>query len=312
MQNICLMELRHLRYFLAIAEEGNVTRAAARLGIQQPPLSQQMRDLERELGTRLFEREARGIALTDAGRVLAADAHAILNLVQRAADTVRKTASGERGDLGIGFTSSTPFHPFLPRLIRMFGDDAPAVKVKLEENGTAELVAALRDERLDIAFVRSPVSAADLVVDNVLSEEMIVALPAGHLLARGRQARNAINIQELENVQFILYRRPSGPGLHDTIIAACHHAGFSPRVAQEAPVIVSTLNLVAAGLGVSIVPASLRRQRMEGIIYRRIADRPAPSAPINAVYRRRLNSGALRRFVDLLGPRHEGNVTGIT
>ena len=298
------VELRHIRYFLAIADEGNVTRAAARLGIQQPPLSRQMQALEAELETELFYREPRGITLTEAGRAFADDARLVLALVERMTATVRRTARGERGTLAIGFTSSAPFHPFVPRLIRAFRDEAPAVAVTLEESGTSELVTALREERLDVAFVRSPVAGDDIVVEEILNEPMIVALPSGHPLAkRARGAEGALAVRDLANEPFILYRRPTGPGLHDAIIAACRRAGFSPNVVQDAPLIVSTLNLVAAGLGVSIVPESLRRQRLEGVVYRRIKDRPPPAAPLNAAYRRAHTSPALRRFIALVHSR---------
>jgi len=297
------MELRHLRYFIAVAEESHITRAAERLGIQQPPLSQQIRALERELGVALFHRRPRGVELTDAGRALFADARTILTLVDRAVATVRQTAQGKRGRIAVGFTSSAPFHPFVPRVIRAFREACPAVSLTLEENGTADLVHALRTERIDAAFIRSPIAdAPDLIVRPLLAEEMVVAFPVRHRLAarRGGRAGTALPLRALAAETFILYRRPSGPGLYDAIISACRRAGFSPNIGQEAPLIVSTLNLVAAGLGVSIVPASLRRQRMDGVVYRRINGHPQLRAPLNLAYRREGNSSAVRQFVDLV------------
>lgn len=297
------MELRHLRYFIAVAEEGRVTRAAERLGIQQPPLSQQIRALERELDVRLFHRKPRGVELTDAGRALFADARTILTLIDRAVATVRQTAQGKRGRIAVGFTSSAPFHPFVPRVIRAFREACPAVSLTLEENGTADLVQALRSERIDAAFIRSPIAdAPELVVRPLLAEEMIVALPMRHRLAARRAGRGdaALQLRALAAETFILYRRPSGPGLYDAIISACRRAGFSPNIGQEAPLIVSTLNLVAAGLGVSIVPASLRRQHMDGVVYRRIKGHPQLRAPLNLAYRRDDNSSAVRRFIELI------------
>ena len=297
------MELRHLRYFVAVAEEGHITRAAARLGIQQPPLSQQIRGLERELDVLLFHRRPRGVELTDAGRALLADARTILALVDHAVATVRQTAQGKRGRIAVGFTSSAPFHPFVPRVIRAFREASPAVSLTLEENGTADLVHALRIGRIDAAFIRSPIaSAPELIVRPLLTEEMVVALPVHHRLAsrNGGRAERALPLRTLAAETFILYRRPSGPGLYDAIISACRRAGFSPSIGQEAPLIVSTLNLVAAGLGVSIVPASLRRQRMDGVVYRRIRGHPQLRAPLNLAYRREGNSPALRQFVELV------------
>src|SRR5689334_22939372 len=170
------MELRHLRYFIAVAEEGHVTRAAERLGMQQPPLSQQIRALEREVGAQLFRRKPRGMELTAAGRTFLADAQAILTQVDHAFTTTRRTARGELGRIGVGFTSSAPFHPFVPRVIRAFRDASPLVALSLEESGTGELVDALRNEKLDAVFIRS--RAADLsglAVHRLLDEEMIAA-----------------------------------------------------------------------------------------------------------------------------------------
>ena len=239
--------------------------------------------------------------LTDAGRTLADDARAVLALVERMTETVRRSARGERGTLAIGFTSSAPFHPFVPRLIRAFRDEAPAVAVTLQESGTSELVTALREERLDVAFVRSPVAGDDVVVDEILTEAMIVALPSGHPLGkRKRGGEAALGVRELANEPFILYRRPSGPGLHDAIIAACRRAGFSPDVVQEAPLIVFDAQSRRRRAGRLDLPDSLRRQRMEGVVYRRIKDRPPPTAPLNAAYRRVRTSPALRRFIALM------------
>src|ERR1700719_4628292 len=170
------MELRHLRYFVAVAEEGHVTRAAERLGIQQPPLSQQIRALETELDVQLFRRKPRGVELTQAGEALLADAQASLRHVQHAVIATRRTARGEAGRIGLGFTSSASFHPVVPQVIRDYREAHPGVALSLEESGTGELVAALLDERLDAAFVRSPIgAAAGIAVHSVLEEAMVAA-----------------------------------------------------------------------------------------------------------------------------------------
>src|SRR5262245_14668300 len=155
------MELRHLRYFIAVAEEGHVTRAAERLDMQQPPLSQQIRALERELGVELFKRKPRGVELTDAGTEFLERARSILDQVDRAFAPTRRTARGEQGRVVVGFTSSTPFHPFMPRVIRSFREMSPLVSLVLEESGSGELVQGVRNEEIDAAFIRSPV--ADVV-----------------------------------------------------------------------------------------------------------------------------------------------------
>src|SRR6202521_1534810 len=165
------MKLRHLRYFVAVAEEGHITRAAERLGIQQPPLSQQIRALEAELQVQLFRRKPRGVELTQAGEALLAEARAILQQIEHAITAVRRTARGEAGRMGLGFTSSASFHPFVPQALGGYAGTHPLVRLTLEESGTGELVAALIDERLDAAFVRSPIGPAEgIAIHSVLDE----------------------------------------------------------------------------------------------------------------------------------------------
>jgi DNA-binding transcriptional LysR family regulator len=294
------MELRHLRYFVAVAEEGHVTRAAARLGIQQPPLSQQIRALETELEVQLFRRKPRGVELTPAGEALLAEARIVLNGAEHAITAARRAARGEAGRLGLGFTSSASFHPLVPRLIREFRAASPLVSLTLEEAGTAELVDGLRAERIDAAFVRSPIGpAADLTIRAVLEEEMVAVLPAGHRLAAGAAAAR-LSLIALEGETFILYRRPLGPGLYDAIIAACQRAGYSPRIGQEAPRMLATLSLVAAGLGVTLIPASMQRIGMEGLAYRAIQRKAGLVAPLNLACRRGETAPAARRFLALV------------
>ena len=295
------MELRHLRYFIAVAEEKHMTRAAQRLGIQQPPLSLQIRALEQELDVQLFRRKPRGVELTDAGAAFLDRARAILDQVERATATTRRTARGEQGRVVVGFTSSAPFHPFVPRVIRAFREMSPLVSLVLEESGSSELVQALHNEEIDAAFIRSPVAdVMGLTVRPLLEERMVVAMPSGHPLGKGANKAPPLPLSAFAKETFILYKRPGGPGLYDTIITACRSAGFSPRVGQEAPRIISTLNLVAAGLGVSVVPESLRRLQMDGVVYRRLTDNSRLSAPLILACRRGENAAAVQRFIDLV------------
>jgi len=292
------MELRHLRYFVAVAEHGHITRAAESIGIQQPPLSQQIKALEDELGVQLLRRRPRGVELTDAGAAFLERARIILGEVDRAFASTRRTARGEEGRVVVGFTSSAPFHPFVPRVIRMFREASPHVSLVLEESGSSELVQGLHNEIIDAAFIRSPVAdVVNLQVTPLLDEPMVVALPTGHGLAGDAMP---LALGELANQTFILYKRPGAPGLYDSIITACRGAGFSPRVGQEAPRIVSTLNLVAAGLGVSVVPESLRRLQMDGVVYRELAKDSHLTAPLILACRRGENSAAVQRFIDLV------------
>ena len=295
------MELRHLRYFIAVAEEKHVTRAAERLGMQQPPLSQQIRALERELDVQLFHRKPRGVELTDAGAALLIDARAILSHINHAFAATRRTARGEQGRISVGFTSSAPFHPFVPRIVRAYREAYPLVSLTLEESGTAELIDDLRDERIDAAFVRTAISKHEgLIVAPLLEEAMVLALPHAHGLARRTKSGEPVPMKALVDETFILYRRLSGPGLYDAILAACAAAGFSPRIGQETPRIVSTLSLVAAGLGISLVPESLQCMRMEGVAFRRLAGAMQPIAPLYLASRRGERSVAVRKFLELV------------
>jgi len=172
------------------------------------------------------------------------------------------------------------------------------VALTLEEGGTMELIDDLRDERIDVAFIRTPIADQEgLVVSPLLQEEMVLALPRTHMLSRG--ANEAVSLRALAHETFIVYRRNNGPGLYDAIFAACNASGFSPRVGQEAPRIVSTLNLVANGLGISLVPESLQRMRMDGVVFRRIGGVAQPKAPLYLASRRGEASAAVRRFLGL-------------
>jgi len=291
------IDLRLLRYFIAVAEEGHLTRAAQRIGIQQPPLSQQIRALEKELGVSLFNRLPRGMELTASGHALLADAQAILAQMEATIAGVRRIAHGERGRLALGFTESAALQPFIPAVIRAFRLVAPDVALTVEESNTTELVEALRQKRLEVAFIRSPVGNAEgLKTETMLVEKMILALPATHALARKK--RKSVALHALAEEKFILNRRPSGPGLYDTIIAACRVAGFSPQIEQEARKNLSTLSLVAAGLGISIIPASMRHVALAEVVYLDISEAPELRAPLYLAYLDAPLSGAAQRMIE--------------
>lgn len=299
------VELRHLRYFVAIAEEGHITRAAERLGIQQPPLSQQLKALERELDVQLFRRKPRGVELTDAGRALLDDARIMLAQLDRAVESTRRAARGEQGRLCVGVTSTTPFHPLVARAIRAFREACPLVSLTVEECLSNESVERLKNERMDAAFIRTSLSpATGLAVAVLLEEPMVVALPKRHVLARDSRSA-AIPMQRLADETFILYG-PPGTGMYDATIAACQASGFNPRVGnlgastQQAPRIASTLSLVAAGLGITCVPASLQRMNLDGVAYRRIAPGEQPKAVLSIASRRGDTSAVLKQLLALV------------
>jgi DNA-binding transcriptional LysR family regulator len=296
------MELRHLRYFIAVAEEGHITRAAERLGMQQPPLSQQIKAIERELDVQLFRRRPRGVELTDAGRAFLHDALATLTRLDRGIETTRRTARGEQGRICLGVTQTSPFHPFVPRAIRAFREAYPLVSITLEEGDSYELFERLGNERIDAAFVRTPPpDAQGLVISALLEEELVAALPEGHALAQSDgRADTAIPLKALAGETFINWGRPQGVGSYATMIAACRAAGFNPRLAHEALRLASTLNLVAVGLGISIVPASLQRIQMDGVVYRRLRSPTRLTAPLMLASRRGDPSAVVRHYLDLV------------
>lgn len=258
------MELRHLRYFLAVAEEGNFTRAAARVGIAQPPLSQQIQALEKELGTPLFRRTHQGAELNEAGEAFLADVRRVLADVDAAVDSVQRAARGERGRLRLGFTASAAFNPVVPKLIRRFQRAWPQVTIVLLETNTIGLLKAMESGQLDAAFIRpSSLTPVGLNLLHFPDEPMKIALPAAHRLA----GRARLPLSALAGEPFILFPRSFGPSLYDEIAQACRLAGFTLQVSQEAPQMASICNLVAAELGVSVVPQAMTHVQLPGVRY---------------------------------------------
>ncbi|MCC2657112.1 MAG: LysR family transcriptional regulator [Panacagrimonas sp.] len=286
------MELRHLRYFVAVAEALHFRRAAEKLGIQQPPLSMQIRQLEAEIGSPLFRRSQRRVELTDAGRSFLEDARAILAQAQAAAGRARRAAQGELGRLRVGMINSAPFHPVILRILREYRERHPAVSMTLEESSTPELAERIRAQALDLAFVRPLLDEAPgLASEHLFDEPLVLALPQHHPLAR----RKRLPLAALSLEPFVLFSRPVGSGLYDQIVSACHRAGFSPRVTQEASQVTSIVNLVAAGLGVSVVPSSMRKIHSEGIVFRALEDDHA-AAQMSMVWRRSDSSATVRNL----------------
>ncbi len=287
------MDLRHLRYFVAVAEELHFTRAAERLGIQQPPLSLQIRQLEEELGTKLFHRLTRGVELTEAGMLLLEDARRILDQVERTKASIQSRARGETGRIQLGFAGATYFQPRVPGLILAYRKLYPNVLLTPVQSNTPNLIEALRNGSLDAAFVRPPLSDGEGIALQPLTEEpMRIVLPAQHAQARSASVPLAALAREI----FILFPRAIGPGLYDSIIAACQLAGFSPMLGQEAPQISSIVHLVAAGFGISIVPQSLEQIHADGIVFTSIRGE-APRAPISLAARKDNRAVTVKNFL---------------
>ena len=261
------MELRHLRYFLAIAGERHFTRAAKKLGIAQPPLSQQIRQLEDEVGTPLFTRTARGVALTAAGEAFLPHAEAALREVDRARTAACRVRQGDLGTIRVGFTSAASLNPLVPGAISAFRRACPDVELRLIVQPTTPLLAQLSQDQIDVAFLRPTSTERQTLRAIPLPDERLwIAVPSGHALA----ARKRLRLDELRDEPFILYPRANGSLLYDSIIAACQSAGFSPRVVQEAPQMASMVSLVAAGVGVTLVPECVCQLRPAGVRYIRI------------------------------------------
>ena len=290
------MELRHLRYFVAVAEDLSVTRAAARLNIAQPALSHQIKSLEREVGTPLLHRLARGVALTGPGEVFAADARAILAAVGAATNRARRVATGALGAIRIGFVGSASFHPFVTGAIRDYRAAYPDVVVELVEEPTVNLIAGLKAGRVEVAFLRpAPGDADGLWSRHLFDEPMVVAVPLGHPLA----GRASVVLADLAAEPFIFYPRRNGRALYDAIVLACEAVGFTPRIAQDAPQLTSVVNLVATGIAIAIVPASMGRLSKEEVRYVAI-EGTAPVAPMSLARPGKSDSALSEAFVDLV------------
>ena len=293
------MELRHLRYFVAAAEELNFTRAATRLGIAQPPLTLQIRALEHEVGVALFHRLSRGVALTDAGQALLQDAIAILDQVNQALQRSRLSASGAVGRVGVGFTVSASFDSLVNGCLRAFREEFPRVELQLEEARSTELAQQLAKGHIDVAFVRPPLALPPELSMELISEDpMVAAVPVGHRLA----GRRMISLKELASETFILYPRASARGLSDDIVHKCGEAGFNLAFVQSAPQLASTINLVASSLGISIVPACMRRSRTDAVRYISLRGNPL-TARLGVAFRVGETSAPARNFLALLRSR---------
>ena len=292
------LDLRPLRYFLAVADAGPMTLAAAQLGIQQPPLSQQIQALERQLGLRLFERHPKGVRLTDAGRALADDARLLVDDADALLARMQALARGDQGQLRLAFTSSAAAHAFTPETLRESRHRLPGVALTIVgERNAAEVSDDLLAGRLHAGFLREPVVASERLASlTLLSEPMVVAVPRDHALA----ARRRLALADFDGEPMILVRRPGGQGLYGKLLARCAQDGVVPAVVAEVERMMSGLNLVAAGVGLCVVPASMQGAHAQAIVYRPLVRAVGLEAPLTLVWRADRCHGALLRFVDLV------------
>ncbi|MGH3634870.1 MAG: LysR family transcriptional regulator [Mycobacterium sp.] len=290
------MELRHLRSFVAVAEELHFGRAAERLHIAQSPLSQQIQRLERQIGAALFDRNRRKVELTEAGRAMLAHAREALAQADLAANAARSAAKGTAGTLRVGFLTSAAIE-LLPRIVPPWRAITPDATLELVEGSSSDLIAAVLEQRLDIAFVRPVAAATGLVIETVWREPVVAVLAAHTALA----GCDPLPSSALRNEPFILFPRATAPDYYDDLIGACRRHGFSPRVAHECSAMQTVVGLVAAGLGVSLVPQSISRLDVVNAAYRKL-DGTQPAAQIAIVTK----SGNDRPLVSnfLAGARH--------
>ena len=260
------MDLRQLRYFVAVAEELHFGRAAERVGIAQPPLTQQIQRLEKDLGSRLLIRHTRKTTLTEAGEVLLAQARLLLRDFDDAIDRTRRAARGETGQLTVG-TPPSMMLTALPRVIRKYRARYPQVHFTLREQSTTAIAQGLAAGSIDVGFLREAAPTGDAVVEFRWQEPLVAVLPAAHPLAKRAQ----VKLADLANEPFVLFPRSVGDALYDKIIGLCVKAGFTPRVVQEATQWQSVVACVETGMGVSVAPACVERFRWKGVAYRPLA-----------------------------------------
>jgi DNA-binding transcriptional LysR family regulator len=286
------LELRHLRYFVAVAEELHFGHAAARLHMSQPPLSHQIRDLERELGVALFQRTRHSVSLTEAGRLFLEEARQVLSGARHAVETVKKAARGEIGRLSVGF-GPTPENGLLQRVISLFLSRHPDVELELHSLYTNEQLEALARRQIDVGFPLLPISNRDFLVERIGAEPVGVALPSQHRLA----TKSRIALSELRQESFVLVSREVG-GFYDFILEACASAGFTPIVTHSARHVLTVLGFVAAGLGVTLLPGAVGAACPPGVVFRPL--HRAPVVGLGLAYRPDDSSRALLAFLDVV------------
>jgi DNA-binding transcriptional LysR family regulator len=288
------MELRHLRYFVTLAEELHFGRAAERLHIAQPPLSQQIRQLEGELGFELFHRTKRSVQLTEAGLVFLGEVQQIFKQLQQAIQVGQQTSRGELGQLVVGFVSSAAYN-ILPIVLRTFRTCVPGVSLELHELTTDQQLEWLSTGRIDVGFLRLPVEENTFSWETIFQESFMVALPEAHLLAN----QSDICLHQLAKEPFILFPRILAPGLYDLIISLCQQAGFSPCVTQEAIQMQTIISLVAAEMGVAIVPASLQNMQRSGVVYKNL-QQASPKVALAMIWRSNEKSPTVQGFLEIV------------
>ncbi len=288
------MEIRHLRHFVAVAEELSFTKAAKRLHIGQPPLSQSIQALEASIGAKLFERTRRWVKLTEAGRLFLQDAYRILELSESAAHNARRAQKGEIGELRLGFNNSMPLSPHFAITINSYRQQFPQVRLHLFAMSTMEQVEALRESRLDLAYIRPPEVEVpgDVELQAVQTHPLAVFLPSSHKLAN----RKKVRLRELEHEPFITFSKNQGTTLYPQIQRLCRNAGFTPQIAMEVREAPTMMGLVAAGCGITILPQMFSCIGINNVAYSLLGD-PGAYTGLVLAYRKGEQSSLLTSFI---------------
>ena len=289
------IEIRHLRYFVAVAETLHFGKAATKLGMAQPPLSQQIKKLERMLGYALFDRTTRGVRLTTVGQFFAERAMNVLAKMQDDVEMTRRVGAGKEGVLNVGFSGSVMFTA-LPKAIESYRRMRPSIELRLRELVTAEQIPALLDGSLAIGFLRDGEERQGLLLESILREPYIAVLPSRHKLAR----KKLLSPLDLKDEPFVLFARKMGNLAFDRTVACCEAAGFRPNIVQDAPQWPTVLRLVAAGLGVSLAPACVGNLMMPGVSYRKLRSRHWSSIDIGM--KSDLENPAAEVFLQIVRP----------
>ncbi len=288
------MDLRHLRYFIAVAEEKNIGRAAARMHISQPPLTRQIQQLEAELGVTLFIRTPRGVELTEAGELFLAEARNIRAVVEQATERTQRAGQGKLGRLDIAIFGSAILD-VIPKLLRAYKADFPNVKIVLHTMNKGEQIEALRQRRIGIGFNRILSPTPGITAELVTTEALVLAVNAAHPLA----AREVVPFEALAGEPLVLFPTGARPSFVDTVVGLCRSAGFVPEVSQEVGDAVTGVALVAGGFGLCLVPESATVLAFPGVAYRPLSGVPAPArVDLSCIYRTDDQSPLLAAFLE--------------
>jgi len=288
------IDLRHLQYFVAVAEELNFARAAERLHISQPPLTRQIQQLEEEVGVQLFDRTTRRVQLTPAGQAYLEEARATLAQVERGIGVAQRASRGEIGRLVVGFEASSA-HDILPRSLKLFKERFPNVELSPVGMHTDEQAQALREGRIGVGFVVPPLHDEVLAFETVLREPLVAVMPSSHRLS----GKSRVSLEELASEAFVMSSRSNRCGLHDQVISVCFQAGFSPKVVQEASEIQIMFGFISAGLGLALMPEHVTQLQKPGVVFRPLVSSSA-KIELAVAWRRDDSSPVLKSFLEVV------------